>query len=146
MARSGIRSLRERAVQTLAFEAGGLLLVTPLYGWWAGAAWGESLLLLAAVSVVVMAWSAAFNTLFDIAEHRLTGRLASDRPARWRTAHALAHEASAVLVSCPVIYALTPLDWWGALLADLGLTLAYAAYAWVFHWAFDRLRPVRPAG
>lgn len=146
MASSGIRSLRERVVQTLAFEAGGLLLITPLYGWLAGAALGDSLLLLAAVSVVVMVWSAVFNTLFDTAEHRLTGRVASDRSPRWRTVHALAHEASAVLVSCPVINALTPLDWSGALLADLGLTLAYAAYAWVFHWGFDRLRPVRATG
>lgn len=142
MASSGIRSLRERVVQTLAFEAGGLLLITPLYGWLAGAALGESLLLLAAVSAVVMAWSAVFNTGFDIAEQRLTGRVASDRPARWRTVHALAHEASAVLVSCPVIYALTPLDWWGALAADLGLTAAYTAYAYLFHLAFDRWRPV----
>jgi len=140
-----IRSLRERIVQTLAFEAGGLLLITPLYGWVAGAQLRESLALLMAVSVVVMAWSAVFNTAFDTAEHHLTGRVASDRPARWRTVHALAHEASAVLVSCPVIYALTPLDWWGALLADLGLTLAYAAYAFLFHLAFDRWRPVRQA-
>lgn len=142
----GIRSLRERVVQTLCFEAGGLLLITPLYGWEAGAALGESLALLVVVSVVVMAWSAVFNSLFDIAEHRFAGRVASDRPPLWRSVHALAHEASALLVSCPVIYALTPLDWWGALVADLGLTLAYAAWAWVFHWGFDRLRPVQAAG
>ncbi len=59
----GIRSLRERVLQTLSFEAGGLLLITPLYGWVAGAALGESLTLLVAVSIVVMAWSAVFNTL-----------------------------------------------------------------------------------
>jgi len=88
-----IRSLRERIVQTLAFEAGGLLLITPLYGWVAGAQLRESLALLMAVSVVVMAWSAVFNTAFDTAEHHLTGRVASDRPARWRTVHALAHRA-----------------------------------------------------
>lgn len=143
MSRAAVRSLRERVVQTLCFEAGGLLLITPLYSWWAGATWGESLALLVAVSVVVMLWSAVFNTLFDVAELRLAGRVASDRPARWRAVHALAHEATAVLVSCPVIYALTALDWWGALLADLGLTLAYATYTGLFHWAFDQLRPVR---
>ncbi|MBL8316700.1 MAG: PACE efflux transporter [Rubrivivax sp.] len=143
MGTATIRSLRERIVQTLAFEAGGLLLITPLYGWMAGAQLGESLALLVVVSVVVMAWSAFFNTVFDIVEQRLTGRVASERPARWRTVHALAHEASAVLASCPVIYALTPFDWWGALWADLGLTAAYAAYAFLFHLAFDRWRPVR---
>jgi uncharacterized membrane protein len=58
--------------------------------------------------------------------------------------HAVLHEATAIVVTCPVIFAMTPLGWADALLADLGLTLVYAAYAYVFHLGFDRLRPVRP--
>ena len=30
-----------------------------------------------------------------------------------------------------------------ALLAELGLTLLYAAYAYAFHLVYDRLRPVQ---
>lgn len=141
---AGVRGLRERVIQTLAFEAGGLLLVTPLVAWVAGTRLDESLVLLVALSMVVTLWSAVFNTAFDHVEHRLTGRVASERPHRLRTLHALAHEATAVIVTCPVIWALTDLDWAGALVADLALTLAYAAWAYVFHWGFDRLRPVRP--
>ena len=97
----------------------------------------------AALSVVVAAWAAIYNLLFDIVERRHTGRVASDRPHALRTAHAIGLEASAVIVSCPVIWAMTPLDWWGALLADLGLTVVYVAYGYAFHRVFDRLRPVR---
>jgi len=140
----GLRSARERVIQTLCFEGIGLLLVAPLYAAAAGAGMRESFAMVAVVSMVVMAWSAIFNTAFDMVEWRWTGRVASDRPHRLRSLHALLHELTATVVSCPVIYAMTPLGWGQALLADLGLTLAYAAYAYVFHLGYDRLRPVRP--
>jgi uncharacterized membrane protein len=57
--------------------------------------------------------------------------------------HAALHELTAVAVTWPVIWAMTSLTWTEALVADLGLTLAYTAYAYVFHIVFDRLRPVR---
>jgi uncharacterized membrane protein len=138
-----LRSTRERIVQTLWFEAIGLLLVAPLYAVVAGAGLRESYAMVAVVSVVVMAWSAAYNTAFDALELRWTGRVASERPHRVRALHAVLHELSAVVVTWPVIYAMTPLTWGEALVADLGLTLAYTAYAYVFHIVFDRLRPVR---
>ncbi len=138
----GIRSARERAIQTLCFEAGGLLLVAPLYALVAGAGADESFLLIAVLALVVMCWSAAFNTMFDLIEHRLSGRVASSRPQRWRVLHAVLHEASAVVVTWPVIVALTGLAWGAALVADLGLTLLYAVYAYVFHRLYDRWRPV----
>lgn len=142
---TGLRSARERLIQTLWFEGVGLALVAPLYAWVAGDGIGASFALVAAVSVVVMAWAALFNTVFDIVEHRYTGRLASDRPHRLRAAHALAHEASSVIVTCPVIFAMSDLKWGGALVADLGLTMAYAAYAYLFHRLFDWWRPVKLA-
>lgn len=138
----GLRSARERLIQTLWFEGLGLLLVAPGYAWVTGAHAGESFAMVAAVSLVVMAWAAAYNTLFDLVELRRTGRVASDRPHALRSLHAIGLETSAVLVSCPVIWAMTDLGWWGALLADLGLTVAYAIYGYAFHWVFDRLRPV----
>jgi uncharacterized membrane protein len=139
---TGLRSARERLIQTLWFEGLGLVLVAPLYALATGAGAGDSFALVAAMSVVMMAWAAVFDTLFDIAERRCTGRVASDRPHGLRSLHAVAHEVSGALVSCPVIYAMTPLSWGEALLADIALSLTYAVYAYLFHWGFDRLRPV----
>ncbi len=138
-----LRSARERLLQTLLFEAGGLLLVTPMVGWLTGARAGESLALLAALSVAVMAWAALYNTLFDQLEARLAGRAASDRPHRLRVLHALGLEVSSVLVTWPVIVWLAGLGWWQALAVDIGLGLVYAVYGYVYHRLFDRLRPVR---
>lgn len=138
-----LRSARERMLQTLAFEAGGLLLVAPLFALATGHGSGESFALVAAVSVAVMLWAALYNTVFDVVEHRLTGRVASDRPHGLRTLHALGLEASAALVTTPLIWALTDLGWWQALAVDLALGAAYAAWGYAFHWGWDRLRPVR---
>lgn len=121
------------------------MLVTPLYALATGSGTGESIALLALLSLVVMTWSALYNTLFDVVEHRRTGRLASDRPERWRIVHAVGHEVSAVLLTWPIIVAATDLRWVEALLADVALTLVYSAYAYAFHRAYDWWRPVTPA-
>ena len=140
-----IRSARERVIQTLWFEALGLLCVCPLYGAVLGESAAESLGTLVALSLVVMLWSAVFNTAFDEIERRSSGRVASDRPVGLRLLHAGALELSALLLTCPLIRATTGLGWWQCLAADLALTLCYAVYGFAFHWVFDRLRPVRAA-
>lgn len=142
---TGLRSARERILQTLCFEGIGLLLVAPLYAWVSGAHTGESFAMVAAVSVAVMLWASLYNTVFDLVERRTTGRVASDRPHGLRTLHAIGLEVSSVVVTTPVIWAMTDLGWWGALVADLGLAVAYSGYAYVFHWGYDRLRPVSRA-
>ena len=140
-----LRDARERLLQTLAFEAGALVLFTPVVWAVGGGGAAGSAGLLVVLAGVLMAWSALHNTLFDRIEWRLARRAASDRPARWRALHALSHEATAVTVSWPVIVGWTVLGWREALWADLGLTALDALYAYGFHRAYDRLRPVRPA-
>lgn len=139
-----LRSPKERMIQTLAYEAGGLCLSVPLVGLFGVGTTGEAFTLMLALSVAVMVWSPIHNTLFDWADLRLSGRLASDRPQGWRLVHAASHEATTVIVTLPILVWLGDLGFWTALLADLGLTLLYAAYAYVFHLVYDRLRPVRP--
>ena len=137
-----LRNGRERVIQTLWFEALGVLLVAPMFAACAGTSTGGSLVLLTALSIAVTCWSALYNTAFDRIEHRCTGRVASDRPHRWRVVHTIALEVSAVVVTWPLIYLLSPLGWLEALVAEGGLTLTYAVYGYFFHLGFDRLRPV----
>jgi uncharacterized membrane protein len=137
-----IRSARERALQTLWYEFGGLAVITPLYGLATGHTGGSSLVLLAAVALACMVWAAVHNTVFDWIDLQLTGRVASDRPQHLRMVHAASHEVSSIIVSTPVIMLIGGYGLWAALLIDIGLTLAYTAYAYVFHIVYDRLRPV----
>lgn len=138
-----LRPARERVLQTLAFELGGLALVVPLYTVIMGTGAGESLVLIAVLSVTLMLWSPLHNTVFDWCDLRWTGRLASDRPQRWRLVHALSHEFTSVVASLPVLVLLGGHGLWEALVIDLTLSLFYTAYAYVFHLVYDRLRPVQ---
>ena len=137
-----VRSWRERALQTLAFELGGLLIVAPIWTLVTGATAAESVTLLICLSVAVMAWMAGYNTVFDLVEARLAGIVASDRPHVRRVLHAVGLEVTSALVTWPLIAVVAGLGWLEALAADLGLTIAYAIYGYFFHLGFDRLRPV----
>ena len=138
-----LRSARERLLQTLAYEAGGLVLSVPLVALVGGGTPGEAFALMLTLSIAVMLWSPLHNTLFDWADLRQSGRVASDRPQRWRLVHAASHEATTVVVTLPILMWLGGLGFWAALVTDLGLTLLYTAYAYLFHLLYDRLRPVR---
>lgn len=137
-----VRGLNERVIQTLTFEALGLAIVTLPFATFSGETAGDSLALLTTLSVVIMSWGALYNTAFDLIERDFTGRVASDRPPRWRVLHVLALEASALVVTWPLIVVMTDLTWRQAFVAEIGLTLAYAAYGYCFHLAFDHFRPV----
>ena len=141
-----LRPFRERVVQTLSYEAGGLLVATPLYSLLFGAPGSEGFVLVLLMSVAVMIWTPAYNTVFDWIEARATGRVASDRPHGLRVVHAAGLEAGSVLVTLPVIIGVTGLGLWHAILLDLGFTLFYMGYSYLFHLVYDRLRPVRQAG
>ena len=138
-----MRSLRERVIQTLSYELGALLIAAPLYQCVFSVSAGESLQLLVTLSIAVMLWSPFHNTVFDWLDARWFDRVASDRHGVSRWVHAFSHEMSTLVVTLPLIVWIGGYSWFEALWLDLGLTQFYTAYAWVFHWCFDRLRPVK---
>lgn len=137
-----MRTPRERAMQTLGYELGGWLIATPIYGLVTGQSMAESLALMVAVTVAMLVWSPFHNTVFDHVDLRLTGRVASDRPHRLRIVHACSHEATSIIVTLPVIMAVGGHGFVDGVLVDVGLTLIYAVWAYVWHLAYDMVRPV----
>ena len=138
-----IRSTRERIIQTIAFELIGLLLIVPLFTAYTKTTHLKGLIILCVVSVLVMSWSALHNTLFDILEWRFLARIASDRSEKLRAVHALSLELTSMIVTLPVLVWLLNMSWSNALVLDIALTLAYVVYGYLFHRAFDFVRPVR---
>ncbi len=137
-----LRSARERLYQTLAFEAGGLCIASPLYA----AAFGEtahsSVVLVATLSIAVMIWSPVHNTLFDWLDFHYTGHVASDRPHRLRLAQAASLELTSLVATLPLVMQVGGHGFWTALSVDLGLTVVYVGYGYVFHIVYDVFRPV----
>jgi uncharacterized membrane protein len=139
-----LRSPRERILQTLVFEAGGLLLCIPLYSLYSGVSASGGAGMMAVLSAAVMIWSSVHNTVFDFIDLRLHGRVASDRTRSLRIVHAISHEVTAVAVTLPLLVWLGGHSIGDALIVNLWLTVLFTAYAFVFHLHYDRLRPVIP--
>jgi UDP-N-acetylmuramate dehydrogenase len=143
--RPALRSLPDRIRQVVFFEIGGLLLITPPFVWLSGVPLVDSIGLLAIIALIAAVWNGCYNTLFDMVEGRLTGRMADQRPWRLRLAHALGFEGGLLTLSLPVIMWWTGMGWLTALIADIGLALSYVVYAFVFNLAYDRMFPIPQA-
>lgn len=141
-----LRSSSERTIQTVSYEVCGLLIVIPYYSMLFGTTSGHSFLLLASVSGVVLIWAPLHNTLFDILDLHAFGRLASNRPHKWRIVHATSLELSSIVLTMPVIMAIAGHGIWQALAVNVSLTLFYTFYGYFFHFVYDHLRPVRSNG
>jgi uncharacterized membrane protein len=137
-----LRTPLDRLRQVALFEVGGLVLITPPFVWLSGVSIRDSIVMLALIAGLAALWNAAYNTLFDWAEGRLTGRTADLRPYPLRVLHALGFEGGLILMSLPIVMAWTGMDWLEALIADIGLAIAYVIYAFLFNLAYDRIYPI----
>ncbi len=136
------RSLLDRLRQVALFEIGGLLLISPPFVWLSGVPAVDSIGLLLILALIAALWNGGYNTAFDWIEGRLTGRTADHRPWPLRVAHAVGFEGGLLLMTLPVIVLWTHMDWLSALVADIGLALAYMVYAFGFNLTYDRLFPI----
>ncbi|MDR0576733.1 MAG: PACE efflux transporter [Candidatus Accumulibacter sp.] len=137
-----LRTPLDRLRQVLMFEIGGLLLITPPFVWLSGVPPLDSFGLLAVMALIAAIWNALYNTTFDWIEGRLTGRAADRRPTSLRVAQAIGFEGGLLSISLPVVMTWTGMGWLQALLADIGLAVAYVAYAYVFNLGYDRVFPI----
>ncbi|WP_162933036.1 PACE efflux transporter [Roseovarius sp. EL26] len=138
-----LRSIRERVIQTSSFELIGIGFVSPLYAFVAGTDMSESFTLITLISITILVWSPLFNTLFDYFDALSSGRVASERPGPLRMLHATLHEVCAIALTCPILIHVGGHSLLDALKFNLGLTLTYTAYTYIFHLIYDHLRPVR---
>lgn len=137
-----VRTLRERALQSLAFEVCALGVSIPFYLVWTGAEVREGSFVVLVLALAEALNAPVHNTLFDRWEQALCRRCASDRPARWRLVHAVSLELTGTLICVPVLMFLGGHGLWEAVALDLGLTAVFVTYTYVFHAVYDRLRPV----
>jgi uncharacterized membrane protein len=139
-----MRSPRERIFQAVLYEAIGLAILTPAYGFAMGLPMDNSLVTMALISGIVIVWAPVYNTVFDRLMFKSTGRLAHQKTAGLRFLHASLYEASITLFAVPIIAYMSGMGWWVAFAADIGFTVAYFCYTYIFYAVYDRLRPLRP--
>mgnify|MGYP001822670520 FL=1 len=138
-----LRSAKERIIQTLGFEVGGLLIATPLYALFFESSSGQSLVLLVCISLAVMIWAPMHNTAFDLLDLRAFGRVASDRAHGWRIVHAASLEVTSVALTLPLAMVVGGHSVLQALAVNIGLTLVYTVYGYFYYLVFDLVWPVK---
>lgn len=140
-----LRAFKERVLQGICYQLGVLVLAAPLFAALFGATVGETAQMIIAVALSETLWSPLHNLGFDWVEWRQSHRSASDRSMKMRMVHAVSHEISSILVTTPVIMLVSGHGLITALIIDLGLTAFCTLYVFVFHLAYDRVRPVMVA-
>jgi uncharacterized membrane protein len=137
--------LPDRIRQAALFELFGLILIAPPFAWLSGQRPGLSFGILALISAIALAWNALYCFAFDRIEARLCGRQADRRPWALRAAHAAGYEGGLLLGTLPIIMHAFGWGFWQALWADIGVSLAYMSFAFLFHLLYDRVFPIAPA-
>lgn len=98
----------------------------------AGAAWGAAV----GSSAIAMLWNLAYNALFE----RWEARQARKGRGFWRrVVHAIGFELGLIVLLVPLFAVALQVSLWQALVYDIGLTVFFLVYAFVFNLAFDRV-------
>lgn len=126
-----MRSWGERVLHTTLFEAGGLVMVTPLASWLTGHGISQMGLLAAVLATFAMLWNLVWNRMFDrwVPTRR--------RSLMQRIVQALGFELGLLVMTLPGV------AWWlgigivEAFWLDLGFMMFFLLYALIFNTLFD---------
>jgi uncharacterized membrane protein len=128
--------MTRKILYAVTFEAGGILLSAGLLHLMSGAAAQDTLALSIANATLALAWSYAFNSMFEAWESRQTIR---GRSLMRRAAHACLFEGGLTLLLVPLCAWWLSIGWLAALIYESSLIIAFLAYAALFTWAFDHI-------
>lgn len=87
-------------------------------------------------SAIAVVWNLIYNTVFERWEARQTVR---GRGFRRRAAHAIGFELGFIVTLVPLFAWWLDIGWWHALVLDLGLSLFFLVYTFVFNLGFDKV-------
>jgi uncharacterized membrane protein len=127
-----MRSVKERLLHSALFEAGGLMVVTPLANVFSGHGMGQLGALGIAMATMAMLWNLIWNRIFD---HWVPSR---KRSFLQRLAQALGLEIGLVALTLPGVAWWLEIGFVEALWLDIGYVLFFLAYGLIFNTLFDR--------
>ena len=136
-----MRTTADRIRHTILFEVLGLAISAPL----ASLILDKSLTLIGSLSIMLsitaMGLNYLFNLYFDKALLKL-GRPVNFRPVRMRVLHAILFEGTILVLSIPMVAWWLNVNLWTAFLADIGFSLFFLVYAFIYNWIYDVVFPV----
>jgi uncharacterized membrane protein len=136
-----MRTSSDRIRHTLLFELIALALITPVASWVLDKSLVQIGSLGIALSLIAMCVNYFYNFIFVIALIRM-GRAVNKRPVWLRLFHAILFETCLIVLTIPVV------AWWldmtllEAFITDIGFTLFFLIYAFIFNWTYDVIFPM----
>ena len=137
-----LRSLKDRIRYTVIFETILLTMIVPAGMIFYGRGIWDIGLLGVVLVMKAMILNIIYNWIFDRIEAR-TGRVASNRPHKWRVVHAIGFEVTLAITSIPIY------TWWlnitvlEAILIDLVVTTFIVGYTYVYTLVYDFVFPIK---
>ena len=132
------KSVKERFFHALGFEVLAIAICAPLGAWLLGYSLGHIGLLTLMISLVAMSWNMVFNAIFDRAQRRL----GFDRTLVARAIHAIIFEVGLLLAVVPLAAWWLDMGLWQAFVLDIGISLFFLPYAFLFNWTYDHVRTI----
>lgn len=131
-----MQGIRRKIVYVTLFEALALLITSNGLAAGSGSSVQHASVAAIASTVIAVVWNLVYNTLFERWEARQAVR---GRSFKRRAAHAIGFELGFVVVLVPLFAWWLGIGWWHALVLDLGLSLFFLAYTFVFNLGFDKV-------
>lgn len=129
-------TLLRRIVHATLFEVGALCILIPLASWLLGYGMGQFGALALMLSATAMLCNMLYNHAFEWFERRHEWR----RTVSVRIAHAIGFEVFLTVITVPLTAWWMDMTWLRAFMLDLGLTVYFMAYGFVFNRVYDWTR------
>ncbi|KFK92832.1 MULTISPECIES: multidrug/biocide efflux PACE transporter [unclassified Serratia (in: enterobacteria)] len=130
------KSLIERIVHAVSFEAIAIAICAPIGAWLLDRSLLQMGSLTIMLSTVAMLWNMAYNIVFD----RLwpTGRV--KRNLKVRVFHALGFEGGFIVIGLPLVALVMNMSLAQAFMLEIGFFLFFLPYTLCYNWVYDTLR------
>lgn len=130
------KSLVERIVHAVGFEAIAVMICAPLGAWLLNRSMAQVGALAIMLSTVAMVWNIIYNSIFD----RFWPVKRVVRNLKVRIFHAFGFEAGFVLIGLPLAAFMLNISLWQAFMLEIGFFLFFLPYTMFYNWVYDTLR------
>ncbi|SFK48673.1 PACE efflux transporter [Shimia haliotis] len=91
------------------------------------------------MSLLAMLWNLIYNWLFDLWDRRV--RNFAPRTPLLRVAHAILFEVGLLIAGTLLAVWWLEISLWHAFVLDVGLSIFFVIYAYIFNWTYDTVFP-----
>jgi len=141
-----MRTTRDRIRHTLLFEGIAIVLTSLIVAALVNKSVVSSGVLALILSLLAMGWNYQYNLMFDRWLLKTRGSAKPGiRTIRLRILHAVGFEGGFLVVSLPLIAWWLELGIWHALVMDVGFSIFFVIYGFVFNWGYDLAFPLDEA-